>query len=47
MAGLLGGGSTRVLWFAISKSMMLSGDALCHAVPRGWFAIWFANFVSP
>jgi hypothetical protein len=20
----------RVLWFAISKSMMLSGDALCH-----------------
>jgi hypothetical protein len=34
--------------FSSSKTIfaltILPFDALCHAVSRGWFAIWFANF---
>ena len=35
----------RVLPFGISKTTVLPCDPLCHAVPCGWFAIWFASFL--
>jgi hypothetical protein len=31
------------VWFAIFTPMIPACDARCHAVPRGWFAIWFAT----
>jgi hypothetical protein len=31
------------LWFAILTPMILACDVGCHAVLRGWFAIWFAG----
>ena len=35
----------RVLLFGISKPMILVCVAQCRPVLRGWFAIWFANFI--
>jgi hypothetical protein len=33
----------RTLLFDIFGLTMLAGYVLYRAVPRGWFAIWFAN----
>jgi len=45
----VGAGSSvakRVLLFAISNTTMLACDVQYRAVPRRWFAIWFANVLE-